>query len=455
MKVVILGAGHVGYEIAKQLSFDEHDVSIIDHDIEVIKKVGDKLDVKPVCGNAVDTNILREAGIADANILVAATSSDEANIVACQISDFMFGTETKIARISNKAYFEHNILGKNKLTVDMMASPELEIASIIKRSISIHGALDVISCLDDKIRIVCAQCQKTSEFVNIPLKFISTITNDFPMAILFIQRDNISFIPDKKDTIQEGDNVYFAVAQTDMHKAIQLFQNTELDTNSIVIIGGGTIGKEIIRSMSEDNPDISIKIIESDIKEAEKLSEEFENIETLYGNALDTDIINKSLISNAEATIAITNNDKINVLSCLLAKKYGAKRVAAMVSDITNVPLFYTLGINTILDSRKVIVSKILHYIKKGGADSIFTFADNTIEILTVNVTNNSRAIGILIDDLGSDNLIIAALVRGEKTFILPKRMVINAGDKILLSVEKTTAPKIINLFKDNPKYLA
>jgi trk system potassium uptake protein TrkA len=337
----------------------------------------------------------------------------------------------------------------------MIASPEIEIASAVKRSVSVHGALDVISCLEDKIRVVGVQCTKNSSLVNIPIKLASNISNDLQIVILFIERDNKAFIPGKNDIILSGDNVYFAVSHEDMTKALNLFEIKDEERSGLLLIGGGIIGLEIAKSILQDNQNIPIKVIEDDINKVEKLTEELNNIEVLHGDAMDPEILNTSLVSDVGTVISVTDNDKSNILSCLLAKGYGAKRVISMISDTNNISLCRTLGINTVMDSRKAVVSKILHYIRKGEENNLFMFSDDSIEILTIYVNSNSRAIGILIDHIGTGEKIIAAvLVRSNKIFMLPKRLIINAGDKILFVAEKKSAFKISSLFKEKPKYL-
>lgn len=456
MKIVVLGAGHVGYEIAKQLSFEEHDVSVVDNDSNTLKQVTDKLDVRPILGNAVDIDILREAGIEDANVIIAATSSDETNIVSCQIVNFMFGVESKIARINKKSYFEHtNIFDKNKFSIDLIASPDIEISSIIKRSISVSGALDFISCMEDKLKIIGVQCTKNCAFVNIPLKFLSNVSNDVEIAVLFIEKNNTSFIPQKNDVILEGDEVYFAVKSSDVSAALALFGTHNNESNNIVLVGGGNISYEIARSIIQDNTDIAIKIIENDLATAEELSKNLKNTEIIYGDPLDLEILKQSLLPNTEALLAITTDDKSNILLCLLAKTLGIKRVAAMAKEILNVPLFHALGVNAILDPKKAVISKILQYIRKGTSETISTLSDDQTEIFTINVSSNSKAIGVLVDDINSsDKVRIGVLIRFDKIFFMPNRMIINAGDKLLFVSQKNTLSKVTNLFKNKPKYL-
>ncbi len=458
MNIVILGAGDVGYGVAKQLSFEENNVSIIDHSKDTLKKISDKIDVKPVFGHATDINVLIEAGIQDADIIISTTSSDEVNIVACQISDFMFGVSTKIARLSHKSYISklYDIFGKNKLSVDLVASPEIEVSSIIKRGMSTYGALDLIPCMNDMLKIVGVKCTKYSAFLNVPIKFLSNISNEFDFCILFIERNGKSIIPSKNDLILENDNIYFAIRSEDFNRLMNLFGYIASDSNNIVIIGGGIIGEEIARSVIHEIDDINIKIIERDITRAEKLSEEVDEcIEVLYGDALDIDILKCIISKDTNVSISVTNDMKTNILSCLLSKELGAKRVVAMVNDSSSSAMLNTLGINTILDSRQAVISKILRYIKKGGVENIFTFSDDSIELITIDVSDHSNAIGLLMDDISSKNhVIIAALFRDNELFLLPKGFVIRSGDKILFSAVRESIIKLTQLFKDRPQYL-
>lgn len=457
MKMVILGAGKVGYETAKALSLNENDVSVVDFCPDALKIVGDRLDVKPVLGHACDINVLIEAGLPAADFLIAATSSDEINIVSCQIAEFMFQTETKIARISRKAYFSNGeLFVKDKFPIDLIVCPEFEIADAVKRSISIPGALDVVSCANDKVRIIGVICKKSSPIANMQLKYIQTIAKNFDISVLYIDRAKEPILPSKSEVIKPGDEVYFAIQPKDLQNAMSLFGYETNESNSVIIIGGGDISREIVETISSSSEsEVTVKIIEEDIQIAEDLSEKLNDVEVLQGGALDTEVLEAARVGEAGIVIAMTNDDKTNILSCLLSKKFGAKRVSAVLNDASYSGLLYSLGINTILDSKRAVVSKILHYIKKGGIETITILGGEAIEILLVDVYSSSHAIGILTDDIISKGEVeIAALIRGDQVFMLPRRMLISAGDRVLIVVKSNLVEKIGKLFKEKPKYL-
>lgn len=454
MKIVILGAGRVGYNLAKSLSVEKNDVSLVDSSKEVIDNLADKLDVKTVHGNAADLNVLREADIEKADIVIAATSSDEVNIVVCQLASMLFNVSTKIAVINNQAYFSNSdLFDSDKFNIDFVVSPAFETSSAIRRSISIPGALDVISCIDNKLRLIGIVCKKGAPIVGIPLKYLQTFNNDSFLSVVYLKgaKKPILF-PGKNDIINAGDEVYFVCSVDKTSAAMSLFGHTFSEESNIILIGGNNLCENVIQSIS--NPDIKIKVIEKDLQRAMSLSEKFDNIEVLHGNELNPEILNFANVSNSGIVISLTLDDRINILSCLLSKKLGAKRVSAILNDSYYAELLYSLGINSILDSRAASVSKILHYLKKGSVEEIIEFG-NDLEIIALEVSENSFVIGSLTDDIISKNEIyIVAIVRDNNIFIMPKKMIISSGDKILFSLTKQALNNILKLFKEKPKYL-
>lgn len=454
MKVVILGAGRVGYKLAKTLSLEKNDVSLVDSSLEVFNIASNKLDVKTVYGNATDINVLKEANIEQADIVIAVTSSDEVNITACQLASILFNIPTKIARVNNQSYFLNaDLFNSDKLNIDFVVSPSYEISKLVKRNISIPGALDVIPCVDNKLRVIGVVCKKGAPIVDIQLKYISTIDKNSSIAILYLKNTKGQVIfPGKNDIIHAGDEAYFLCRSDNVSEAMSYFGHTFSEESNIILIGGGIVCQNIVNSIP--NPTISIKIIEKDLKTAESLSERIDNIEVLNGDPLDPEILNSANISDSGIVISLTPDDKMNILSCLLSKKLGAKRVSAILNDSSYADLLYSLGINSILDSKSASVSKILHYLKKGTIEEVTEFNDE-IEVIAIEVSNNSHAVGSLSDDIISKNEIyISAIVRDNNIFIMPKKMIISSGDKILFTLNKRSLDKILKLFQEKPKYL-
>ncbi|MDR3223965.1 MAG: Trk system potassium transporter TrkA [Holosporales bacterium] len=457
MKVLVLGAGKIGYGIAKEMSLNGHDVVVVDHDQLVLDKVAEKLDVKPVFGHASDIGVLKESGLEETDILISVTPFDEVNITACQIADVMSGTELKIARIDKRSYFDSSIfVNSNKFPIDFTVSPYIENLHLIRRSVSISSALDVISCVDGKLKVIGVTCKKGSALANVPLKYISSIDEQSKIAILYIRKKNEihGILPGKRHIIEPDDTIYFVCSENDTKYAMNLFGYEADETNSVVIVGGGSICEEISNLIV--SLDVDVKIIEENFNVAEVLAEKFEAINIVHGNPLDSDVLRTANISETGIVISMTEDDKTNILACLLAKKLGAKRCAAVLNNISYCDLLYTLGINAILDSRSAIISKILHHIRKGGTEDVLNLEGDEIEIIVIEALNNSYIIGTFAKKLLSKNeVLIAAIVRNNEISMLPKKKLINAGDRILLAIRKNATNKVLNLFQAKPKYLA
>lgn len=455
MNILVLGAGRVGFGVAKELVLGENNISVVDSSKEALNLVAEKLDVKPVFGHAADIEVLKEAGIETADIVIAVTSSDEVNITVCQIADFMFNVETKIARVGKKSYFgEQNLFEKGRFPIDFVVSPAFEIVKMVKRIISIPGTVDVISCVNNRIRVIGIVCKKGSPIAGIQLKYIPSVDTKSNIAILLIKRAAGQWIfPNKTDEIRPGDEVYFVCAAENVQYAMAMFGYLADEESNIIFIGGGEVCEEIISSMT--SRDISIKVIESDLARAEELSENLDNAEVLHGDPLNSDVLESADVNNSGIVISLTNDDKINILSSLLSKKLGAKRVAAILNDSSYSDILYSLGINSILDSRMASVAKILHHIRKGRVEDILSFEETEIEVFALDVFDNSHAVGTLTDDLVVKNeIFIPAMLRGDEVIILPKRVIINAGDKVLFISKQNSMDRILKLFQEKPKYL-
>ena len=454
MNVVILGAGRVGFNVAKELSLGENDVSIIDASKSVLNTVSEKLDVKPVLGHASDISVLKEAGIDDADILVATTSSDEVNLTTCQIADFMFNVGIKIARIDKKVNFdEHQLFEKGRFSIDFVVSPMLEIIKMVKRIISIPGATDVVSCFNSRIKLICITCRKGSPIAGIQLKYIQSIEPNYAFAIIAIKHSEQWIIPNKNDVIYPGDEVYLSCATENVANAMGLFGYSPERHSNVIFIGGNEICAKVVNALDITNS--TFKIIESDLIRAEELSERLNNIEILHGDPLSADVLDTAGIRGADVVISATDDDKINILSSLLSKKWGAQRVATILNDFAYADILYSLGINSILDSRMATASKILHYIQERNIENILSIDEKNIEVLSLNVTDNSYAVGVSIDEIITKNEIgILALQRNEQIFLLPKNMLLNVGDKILLVLRKHAMGRLLAFFQEKPAYL-
>ncbi len=455
MNVLVLGAGKVGYGVARELSRGENSVTVVDSSEIALSSVANRLDVRTVLGHASDISVLKEAGIEKTEILIAVTSSDEVNITACQIANFISNVGMKIARINAKSYLnEQDLFKENRFSIDFVVSSAVEMTKMVKRMVSIPSALDVAFCAGDRLRAIGVTCKKNSPISDIQLKYLQSVDPKSCIAILLMKHAlGEWFIPTNNDVIQPNDEIYFICSSENVPQAMELFGYAAHTDANIVFIGGNNLCEEIVSSMPSD--DISIKVIESDLSRIEELTKNLNNVEILQGEPCDTEVLEFSGIRDSGLVISSTNDDKVNILSSLLAKKLGAKRVATILNDSSYSDILHSLGINSVLDSRGAVVSKILHYIHEANVENILSFSEAEIKVFATDVLNNSYAVGTLTDDMNIESEVyIPVVLREDKIFVSPKKLLLNAGDKVLFVAQVKAIDKLLNLFQEKPKYL-
>ncbi len=455
VKIIIVGAGSVGYTLAKSIIFDGYTVLLIDQDLNILANVKNKLDIETIVGNAIDVNVLKSAGIESADVIIAATGCDEVNIIICQVAETISKTINKIAIINNAIYYKNNFLiNEQKFAINLAISANMEIVNMIEHTISVPGILSSYKCLNNSMRIITVINDKNSPFTNIPIKFVSHIANNYQITVLTIERDKESFIPKKNDIIMENDILQLAVKEQDLENALKSFKYPVCNEKNIIFIGGGEVVEKIAEQMLFSTDNVHIKILENSPEQAAKLSKNLPHIEVFTGNISNPDLCEEMDIKNANTVIAMCDNDLTNIFACLMAKEYGASCVAALVQNEQNVRSIYKLGINAVFDVKKAIINKILQYLRNKNILHICSSDDNTTEIFTINVLEHSRAIGMNINDIGND-VIPAAILRNNEVQIMPHNCVIKPDDALLISAKQSISKRLIQLFEEKPVYLS
>lgn len=459
MKVIVLGAGQVGYNIARYLAAEDYHVTIVDQSPELIKKISDTLDVQPILGQASHPSVLQQAGADEADILIAVTASDEVNIVACEVAHSLFKVETKIARIRNQQYLSplwSELFAPPNLSIDVIISPENEVAKAISRSLQVGGAFDVIPLSGGFVNVVGLRCVDHASVSNTPIRLIPNLVTQFQFVIVCIVRGDSKFIPTGEDQIIAGDEVYVILEQQYIKDLIALFGHREGDTQHAIIVGGGNIGLTLAKEIERHHPDISIKLLERNNKRAEMVARQLRKSEVLCGDALDQDLLIEAGIDSVHAVVTVTDDDKVNILTALLAKRLGAKKSQALLNNMSYGPLVTSLGVDAIINPRAITVSKILQHIRQGKIRSIHTIADDFSEVLEVEVRESSNVTGLSIEEIQiKGSILVAALLRDDNIVIQPsKQWVIQAKDRLILVVTKDVAKKVEKLFAIRPSYL-
>ena len=338
MKVIVCGAGQVGFNIARYLASEQNDVTVIDQSAELIGKVSDLLDVQAIVGHASHPDILEQSGAADADMLIAVTYADEVNMVACQIAHSMFNVPTKIARIRQQSYLQPiwaDLFTRDHMPIDVIISPELEVARASGRRMSVPGAFDVIPLSDDRVRVIGVRCTERCPIINTPLRQLTTLFPDLNIIVVGIIRDSTHFVPAPGDQMLPGDEVYFVADTTHVPRAMTAFGHDEKSARRVVIVGGGNIGLSVASELAGSSQSISTKIIEVDQAHARRAAQALPSVAVIHGDALENEILEEANVATAETIIAVSNDDETNILASLLAKRYGVERAVTLINKPT------------------------------------------------------------------------------------------------------------------------
>lgn len=457
MKVVILGAGQVGYSIARYLATEENDVTVVDQSPEVLRRISDKMDVQPILGFASHPNVLQKACAESADLLIAVTASDEVNMVACEVAHSLFGVKSKIARIRHQNYLtsENSANFRQNMAIDITISPEIEIAKSLARSTKIAGAFEVISLVYDKIKVIGVRCHARSPIVNTPLRLLSTQFMHLDLIIMCICRGDKIFFPNKNDLLEVDDEVYFIVRQGDVSAAMEAFGYFSEEKRKLIIVGGGNIGLGFAQELEAQESDIKVKIIEKNVMRSESIAHILKSTEVLNGDALDFDVLAEANVQEAETILALTDDDRVNILVSLLAKRQGAKRSTSLLNKMTYASLVTSLGVDAIISPRVITVSTILQHVCQGRVRSIYSLAGGYAEVIEAEARETSYIIGLTVEDVTvRDSIHVAAIVRGSDITLNPARLIIGVGDILILIVKRDSARKVEKLFSVRPSYL-
>ncbi len=451
MQVIICGAGQVGFNIARYLAGEDADITIIDQSPELIRKIVDSLDVKGLIGFASHPDVLEQAGARDADMVIAVTYADEVNMVACQICHSLFDVPTKIARVRHQSYLAplwSDLFSRDHMPIDVIISPEIEVARAIGRRLQIPGAFDVIPLADGQVSLIGVHCTEECPILNTPLRQLTDLFPDLHIVIVGISRGDKGFVPSPDDDLQPGDNVYF-VAETDhLNRAMTVFGHEEKEAHRVVIVGGGNIGLYLAKMVEENHPHVRLKIIEVDRKRAELVAQTLEETTVIHGNALDTDILEETNVAQAEALIAVSNDDEVNILSSLLAKRFGCKRVVTLINKTSYAPLIGTLGIDTVVSPRVITVSTILQHVRRGRIRSVHTLSEGFGELIEAEAMETSSLVGVPIRDAKLPaGVLVAALVRDGSIIIPRGGTVVRAGDLVVIFASTEAVKKVEKIF--------
>ncbi len=457
MKVIVCGAGQVGFNIARHLASEQNDVTVIDRSEELINKVRNSLDVHALVGYASHPDLLERAGAEDADMIIAVTLFDEVNIVACQVAHSLFNVPTKIARIRAQNYLNpewRDLFSRDHMPIDVIISPEIEVAKAAINRLEVPGASDMIRFANDRVRVVGVKLDENCPVVDTPLRQLTELFPDLNIVVCGILRNGKLIVPGGNDQLLVGDNIYIAAAKSHVTRALTVFGHEEEEARKIVIVGGGNVGLFIAEQLIETNNKFQVKIIERDQKRAIAIAEKISKAVVLHGDALDMEILKEANIQGTEAIISVTNDDKVNILSALLAKQLGCKSAITLLNDHSFGELTSSVGIEAFVDPRQTTVSSILQHMRRGRISSLQSLAGGEAEVMEAIAVESSPLVGKALRDVKLPaGIIIGSVIQDGKVLVPKGGTIIKAGDTVIVFTCSDQIRKVEELFSVRLEY--
>ena len=437
MKIIILGAGQVGLSVAANLVNEDNDITLVDNNPAALQLVSERYDLRTVTGTASHPSVLKKAGAQDADMILAVTNSDEVNMIACQVAYTLFHTPTKIARIRENEYLTNTALfAQEALPVDVLISPEKLVTEYIERLIEHPGALQVVDFADGKAQIVAIKATYDGRLVNHTLSSLKQELGDIDYRTVLIFRKDEPIIPDPDTVIKSEDEVFFVSSKNSIHQLLKAIRQETASLRSIMIAGCGNIGLRLAQILENK---YKVKVIELDPDKAHYASEILESSIVLNGDAADEEMLLEENIEHTDVYCALTNADEANIISAMLAKRLGAKKVMALINRSAYVDLVQSNTIDIAVSPEQATIGSLLTYVRKGDVAVVHALrrgAAEAIEAIAHGDKNSSKVVGKRIEELPlPDSATIAAIVRGEDVLMVTKDTIIEAEDHVILIV--------------------
>ena len=438
MKILILGAGQVGSTAAFSLAREEaNEVTIVDRNADVLRDLQDRLDVRTVVGNASYPDVLERAGAREADILIALTSSDEINMLACQIAFTLFRTPTRIARIRARPLTAREALfGPDGIPVDVAISPASLVTDYIAQLIRTPGALQVLDFADGKLRLVATRAARDGALVGHPLRDLSKHIPNVECRVVAIYRDGRGILPDGDTVVHEGDEVFFIAARNDTRTVLREMRKLDSPIRKVVIAGGGNIGLDLARAIEGD---CQVKIIERDYQRARRISDELARAIVLHGDSADEELLLEENIDSTDVFVAVTNAEEANILSAMLAKRLGAREVMALINKPAYAELVESGTIDIAISPQQITLGSLLAHVRRGDVVKVHSLrrgAAEAIEAVAHGDARESRVVGRRIEEIQLPRgATISAIVRGDDVLMAHHDTEIQADDHVILFI--------------------
>jgi trk system potassium uptake protein TrkA len=443
--IIIIGAGEVGYNLAKMLSYEQHDIVVIDNDAEKVKKAQDHLDVKVIAGSGSSSSVLEEAGIKNSDLLVAVTNSDEVNLIAC-IAANHYNVQKKVARVKNREFTMTDYpINAQQLDIDLIIHPESAVASAVVNLLKQTAATDIIEFEEGKILLIGIKLDRECPIIQKTLAEVSESYQEMTFRTVAIQRRDRTIIPRGSDVFMGGDRVYVTTQRESLPEVLKLAGKENVQMENVMILGGGQTGAEIARILEKD---LNVKIIESNADKTHVLADRLEKSLIIRGDGRDINLLALEGIIDMDAFIAVTGDDETNIISCLMAKHLRVPRIISLINKTDYTAIIPTIGIDAYISKQLVTVDNILKFIRRGDILSVASIPGLAAEIIEFITNENSKITRKpLREQQIPKGAILGAVLREGEFFIPIGDSLLRGGDKVIIFAMPTAIKNVERLF--------
>jgi trk system potassium uptake protein TrkA len=451
MKIIILGAGQVGTTVAQNLASEANDITVVDHDGQLLRDMQDRIDIRTINGHAAHPDVLKRAGADDADMIIAVTNSDETNMVACQSAWTLFHTPKKIARVRAPEFLRYPALfAQGALPIDVLISPEQLVTDYVLRLIEHPGALQVLDFAGGRVRLVAVRAYHDGPLVGNALRALNEHLRGAEARVAAIYRKGRAIEPEGDTVVEADDEVFFLAAAQNIPAVMNELRRAERPFRRLMFAGGGNIGRRLAVAL-EDR--YRVRIIEHDLERARSVAEDLRRTIVLAGDAADEDLLMEENIEDTDVFCAVTNDDEANILSAMLAKRLGARKVMALINRASYVDLVEASTIDIAISPQQATIGTLLTHVRRGDVVMVHSLrrgAAEAIEAVAHGDRKSSKVVGRRIDELRlPEGASIGAIVRAEEVLIAHHDTVIESEDHVILFVvDKRRIPEVERLFQ-------
>ena len=457
MKVIICGAGQVGWQIARHLSGEQNNVTVVDNNPDLVRRATETLDVQGIAGFASYPDILDRAGARDADMIIAATHSDEVNMVTCQVAHSVFGVPRKIARLRAQSYLTaiySDLYRRDHMPIDVVISPEREVAEAALQRLNAPQAFDTEEFLDGKVQLLGLQLDADCPVLDTPLRQLTDLFSTLRAIVVGVRRDGTLFAPDPGDQLFAGDQVYVVSLREDVERTMEIFGKTARRQDKVVIVGGGNVGLAVARALENSPRRIRAKVIERNRACAERAADALERTIVLHGDGLDDALLAEAGVDSADAVLCVTDDDKVNLLAGVRAKAAGNAQTIVLVNDPSLVSLMEPLGIDAYINPRATTVSSILRHVRHGRVRNVYSIGDAEAELIEAQVLSTSQLAGKTVGEADFPEGVLVGAIGRDGKVIRPRASTrIMEGDVVLMFAMAPDVPEVERLLQVSVDY--